>query len=540
MRSRAFCTALLVAGASLVAVEPAVAAAPRPVRACADLVGGYEVPGTKVHVEQATPVAAGAEPEHCDVRGHVEPAVRFQLKLPTTYSGRYLQLGCGGFCGELVPPTVRSCAPAPGDFAVATTDDGHVGGGVVPSADGRWAAHDRAARDDWAFRAPHVLSLASKRVIAAYYGAPPRTSYFDGCSNGGREALLLAQRYPHDFDGIVAAAPALHFSALVLHEAWLARSNTDAAGNPVLTGEKLPALHDAVLARCDGLDGLVDGQLEDPRRCDFDPATTGCPAGADAPTCLTPAQVEVVRKVYGGAVDGRGRRLYPGGQERGSELAWYGWLIPYPPFGDSLAHLLADNYLRHLGYPIGTPHSSAEQVGFTAGELHRLAVEGSRANASSLDLSAFRRAGGKLVLWHGWNDQAIPPAGVLDYYDRLTRREGGRAATQRWARLFMVPAVYHCGGGDTLTTFDPLPELVRWTEGGTAPDRVVATARADDGTVTRTRPVFPYPVQARYDGSGSVDDAANFVPWHPQEPPHDTVDWLGAYLHHLPGPVTRP
>lgn len=506
-------------------------------RTCADLVGDHALPGAGARVERATPVPAGAEPEHCDVRGHVEPAVRFHLKLPTTYSGRYLQYGCGGLCGELTAPGIRSCAPEPGDFAVATTDDGHVGEGPVPSLDGRWAARDQAARDDFAFRAPHVVSLAAKHLIGVYYGEPPRVSYFDGCSTGGREGLLLAQRYPHDFDGVIAGAPANYFSALALYQAWLARTNTDRSGGPILGADKLPALHDAVLARCDGLDGLVDGRLDDPRRCDFDPASAQCPTGVDDPSCLTPDQVAVVRAYYRGPVDEHGRRLYPAAQPRGSEPAWAGWVTPLPDVGP-LASALADNYLRHLGYPLGTPHSSVDQVGFTARELHRLAVEGRRANAAALDLSGFRRAGGRLLLWHGWADQAIPPGGLLDYYERLTRRNGGPEATRRWARVFMVPAAHHCGGA--LTAFDPLRELVRWTEDGTAPDRVIVSTRTADGAVTRTRPVFAYPAQARYDGSGSIDDAANFVPVPPSDPPRDAVDWAGSFLHHLPGPVTRP
>ncbi len=546
MQKRAFLATLAMAVSALVTAgppataDPAGGEPPKPVKACADLIGGHAIPGTKVHVEQATPVPKGAEPEHCDVRGYVEPKIRFQLKLPTTYSGRYLQIGCGGFCGQLNTPPIRSCAPKPGDFAVAATDDGHVGTGPLASLDGRWAANDQAARDDWAFRAPHVVSLASKRLISDYYGTPPRTSYFDGCSNGGREALVLAQRYPHDFDGIIAAAPASYLSPLVVYQAWLHRSNTDQAGNPILTADKLPALHSAVLARCDNLDGLVDGQLEDPRRCDFDPASIQCPPGTDSPSCLTPGQVDTVHKLYTGPTDEEGRSLYPTAQQRGSELAWNGWLTPYPPLGGSFAFLLGENYLRYMGYPIGTPHNSVADIGFTSQEFHRLTVEGLRGNAMSLDLGAFRRAGGKLILWHGWNDQGIPPAGLLDYYDRLAHRNGGPSAIRQWARAFMVPSMYHCGGGDTLNTFSPLPELVRWTEDDVAPERVIATAVTRDGTVTRSRPVFPYPEQARYDGSGSIDDAANFVSFRPQDPPRDAVDWLGTYLHHIPGPVTRP
>lgn len=531
--------ALVASGLGLV---PASAAADegtvvRPVRQCAELVRDFELPGASTHVTSATVVPAGEEPAHCDVRGVVEPAIQFQLRLPTdTYRGRYLQFGCGGFCGYLVPGLFPDCGPGPGDLAVATTDDGHVTENEPPY--GRWAANDQAARDDYTFRAPHVVSRAAKRIIATFYGTAPQRSYFSGCSNGGREALLLAQRYPTDFDGIIAAAPAAHFAPLMLFQAWLVRSNTAPDGSPVLTPEKLPALHDAVLAACDGLDGLVDGQLADTRVCRFDPATLRCP-GADVPDCLTPAQVSAVREVYAGPTDERGRRLYPGGEPYGSELAWAGWFVPTPDGADTLAFQLAEGYLRFMGYPIGTPHSSVADFRFTASEFHRLAAEGRKVNALDLDLRPFRRAGGKLILWQGNADQAIPPAGTLDYYQRLTERGGGPARTRQWARMFEVPSLYHCAGGGGLTEFDPIRELVDWVELGTAPDRLVATGRDEAGAVTRTRPVFPYPQRARYDGTGSIDDEANFVPAPPQSPPHDKLHWLGEYLHALPGPVAE-
>ncbi len=515
----------------------------RPVRQCADLVRDFTIPGAPTHVTSATVVAAAAgQPEHCDVRGFIEPAVKFQLRLPTsTYAGRYVQYGCGGFCGAIDPPPFFRCAgPRVTDAAVAATDDGHVGQDpVLPNLDGRWAANNQAARDDWAFRAPHVLSVAAKRIIATFYGSSPRHSYFTGCSNGGREGLLLAQRYPTDFDGIVAAAPGAYIAALGgVYETWLVRSNTAADGTPIITSAKLPALHSAVVAACDGLDGLVDGQIDDPRACRFDPAAVQCAAGTDQPTCLTPAQVMAARKLYAGPTDAHGRRLYPGGETRGSELAWDGWLIPIPELGNiTIAGALADNYLRYLGYPIGAPSSSVAEFKFTVGEFRRLTPEGVRANSLSLDLSRFRRSGGKLIIWHGWSDQAIAPGGTLDYYQRLWQRSGGLRETQKWARLFMVPTMYHCAGGYRLTEFDPLRELVTWVEHGHAPDRVVADQRDDQGTVIRSRPVFPYPLQSRYDGTGSVDDASNFVPAAPAAPPHDVVDWVGDDLYTKPGPV---
>jgi hypothetical protein len=506
----------------------------RPVRPCADLVRGFDIPGAATRVTSATVVPAGAEPAHCDVHGVVAPAIQFQLRLPTeTYGGRYLQYGCGGFCGFINPSPFPDCGPKVGDFAVAATDDGHVGVGPFPPVDGTWAANNQAARDDFFFRAPHALSKAAKRIIAAFYGSAPRRSYFSGCSNGGREAMLLAQRYPTDFDGIIAGAPAINFGPLVgIYETWLVRSNTSASGEPIITAAKLPALHDAVLAACDGLDGLVDKQIDDPRGCRFDPATLRCP-GADAPSCLTQAQVDAARRLYAGPTDEHGRRLYPGWQPFGSEPAWEGWIIPSPQFGNlAVAAELGDNYLRYLGYPIGTPHSSLADFRFTAPELHRLTPEGRKVNALSLDLDGFRRAGGKLIIWHGQADQGIPPASTVDYYARLVDRVGGLRETQAFARLFMVPGIFHCGGGANLATFDPTRELVAWVEQDAAPQRVIATGP------TRSRPVFPYPLVARYDGSGSIDDAANFVPARPAGRLPEIIPWVGSYLHHIPGPVS--
>lgn len=515
-----------------------------PIRDCADLVGDFALPSGGAHVTAATPVPATADdPAHCDVRGHVDPAVRFQLRLPTdTFTGRYLQYGCGGFCGLLEAPAFADCGRPGADMAVAATDDGHTGGGSFPFVDGSWAATDQAARDDWLYRAPHVVSQAAKRLIAAYYGSPPSRSYFTGCSNGGREALLLAQRYPADFDGIIAGAPAFSIASLAgVYETWLARINMAPDSTPILTGEKLSPLHEAVLAACDRLDGLVDRQIADPRACRFDPAALACPDGIDRPDCLTPGQVEVVRGLYAGPTDARGRRLYPSGQPYGSELAWAAWVVPIPEFPDTLAGLLGDNYLRYIGYPIGTPHSSLADFEFTVAEFDRLAVEGGKGDAMSVDLSRFRRAGGKLIIWHGWADSAIPPAGTLEYYQRLWQRDGGLWRTQQYARVFMVPTMYHCFDGSALTEFDPLPELVGWVERGAAPHRVIAVGRdPSDGSVVRTRPVFPYPLRARYDGSGSIDDARNFVPAPPRHRPNDVIDWVGDDLYARPAEPVSP
>uniref|UniRef100_UPI0039BFDE39 tannase/feruloyl esterase family alpha/beta hydrolase n=1 Tax=Lentzea alba TaxID=2714351 RepID=UPI0039BFDE39 len=503
----------------LAGMSPAVASEShsvvQPTRSCAELVRSYAVPDAKTQVTSAVVVpASGGVPEFCDVRGKIEPNIGFQLKLPTqTYRGRYVQYGCGGFCGFITDPAFPKCGPAFGDAAVAATDDGHQWPEENPF-DTEWARADQKARDDFFFRAPHVLSKVSKHLVGVFYGKAPRKSYFTGCSNGGREALVLAQRYPHDFDGIIAAAPASHYTGLIAYQGWLARN--------AIPDDKVVLLHSAVMAACDGLDGLVDKQIDEPRLCRFDPATL---AGS-----LTDEEIARAKRLYSGPVD-RGVRLYPAGQAYGSELGWLWWINPRAEFGGSIAGQLADNGLKNLVYPIGQPHSSLEKFEFTVREFRRLVPETVKANSLSLDLREFRRSGGKLILWHGAADQAIPAQGTIDYWQRLT---GGR--TPDWARLFIVPSISHCEGGDTLTHFDPFRSLVSWVEGGAAPDRVIAEGRDADGNVVRTRPVFPYPLRAKYDGSGSVDDASNFV----AAPGFQTVDrvrWAGEDLYHRPGPV---
>lgn len=530
------------------AAPPARGAVP-PVRECADLIRAYDLPAAKTEVKQATVVAKTATtPEYCDVRGVIEPAIQFQLKLPTqTYSGRYLQIGCGAYCGRVPDLPFPDCgANAPGDVAIAGTDNGHVGEGDFYFLDTEWAKDNQQARDDFFYRAPHVLSRASKAIIASFYGKGPRVSYFDGCSMGGREAMLLAQRYPHDFDGIIGSAPAHAMGpGLGPYLAWIAQANIRPDGTDIVTAEKLGVVHEAVLAACDKLDGLADRQLQDPRACKYDPAALQCPTNTDQPECLTAAQVRATRKLYAGPHDAQGRRHYPGSLPRGAELALIGYGTSAPGFPFPFVVPDGNAYLQNLGYPIGSPHSSVFEYEFTAREFHRLTAEGRKGNAMSLDLSEFRRAGGKLLLWHGWSDMAVPPQATVDYYSRVVARNGGLAKTQDWARLFMIPSGWHCLiGGDQLNGFAPLEAMIGWVERDQEPDRIVAVGRQDpfDPTspVLRTRPVFPYPLIAKYDGSGSIDDERNFVPGRPLvNPEHDRIDWIGEFLHHVPGPVAR-
>ncbi|MBL7622472.1 tannase/feruloyl esterase family alpha/beta hydrolase [Frankia sp. AgW1.1] len=480
--------------------------------------------------------AAGSAPAYCSVKGFVAPRVDFELKLPVaTWQGRYLQEGCGGLCGFVIPTSFPACdAQLGGDFALAATDDGHATSNPFSA---EWAAGDEQARVDLGYRGVHVVAVAAKEIMSLYYGRPPIYSYFNGCSDGGREALVEVQRYPHDFNGVIAGAPAAYFPFLPAEAtAWVARANTDPTGAPILTAAKLPALHAAVLAACDSLDGLVDGQIDDPRACHFDPTSMRCPDGTDRPDCLTQAQVTAVRTIYSPPVDTAGQLLYPGGEEPGSEASWAGPPIPWinaAPGGTGLAASTADGYLRYVAFPAGQPGVALSDWSFTAAGFHSLLAEAGIVDALDPDLRAFRAAGGKLIMYHGWADALIPPEGTVAYYQAVQDHMGGLAATTTFARLFMFPGMFHCGGGGPSTdTSDLIHQLVTWTEHGTAPTQAIATQTDTNGHIVRTRPVYPYPTVARYTGTGSTNDAANFVPTTPTTRPDDHIHWLGENLLH--------
>jgi hypothetical protein len=499
---------------------------------------------------QLTAVAVAAteyDPAYCRISGYIAPQVHFELRLPTGgWDGRYYQAGCGGLCGTLAPSAECLEALRRG-LAVGFSDLGHQGAG------GQWGSNDWQLRVDFAYRANHVLAIVAKQVIAAYYGQPPRAAYFVGCSDGGREALMEAQRFPDDFDGIVAGAPALLFAPLNgINQPWKAQANLDAQGLPILLPEQLPLVHDAVLAACDGLDGLVDGLIDEPRACQFDPGVLRCGA-AVGPQCLTDAQVEVVRRLYSGPVDAAGQHLYPGGLAYGSELNWAGQIVAPAGALPGFARIGTD-FVRYLSRPLPQPlDRTALDVPFTREWFDDLRAVGTLYNAADPALHAFRARGGKLILYHGWADPDIPPQGTIAYYAAVQDQMGGLAATQQFARLFLLPGVGHCGGGAAPQHVDWLTAIIDWVEHGVAPDRLIAAQYANDGPPTmppaglppdaagarsvmepsgppvRTRPLFPYPLRAQYLGEGSPDDASSFRPV-PLPPLVDHYDWIGQDL----------
>jgi feruloyl esterase len=378
---------------------------------------------------------------------------------------------------------------------------------------------DPQAQIDFSYRGVHVTAQAAKALITAFYGRAPAYSYFTGCSDGGREALMEAQRYPNDFDGIAAGAPANDMAVQnTFHHAWNVLANKDADGDFILLSGKLPLIHAAVLAACDTIDGLRDGLIDDPRRCHFDPSTLVC---RDRATCLSVAEAAVVRKLHDGAVDAHGHRLEPAiAHEWGSELEWT-LFVPAAQGQTVASEMFALSYLRYLAQPNDPrPDYQLTDLKFTVESFWKTVLPSSTYMAAlDPDLSAFRRGGGKLILWHGWNDQHISPQSTLLYYDALGRDTG------RFAKLYLFPGMAHCGGGEGPNTFDVLTPVMAWVESGRQPGRIVASS------ATRTRPVYPYPTVARYDGSGSVDDAANFVASTPRQPVRNDADWVGQRLY---------
>jgi len=495
-----------------------------PVMDCAALTGkdfSRLVEGPARIQSSAVESATGARAEFCLVKGYVAPTIQFELRLPTkTWTGRYLQGGCGGNCGVIVNFVAPRCDAVPayaGAFAVGFENSGHVGG------DGVWALGGQQVRDDFAFRAAHAFAAAAKAIIAVFYGQPPAFSYFQGCSDGGREAMVETQRYPADFNGVIAGSPAFAITEAMERFIWEARWGRDDTGALVIDAPAAALLHEAVLKACDALDGARDGQIDDPRRCHFDPEALVCRHGHPLPDCLTARQAEVARKFYSGPIDEGGKHLFYGGEPYGSELSWMERYALAAAGG-----AMFDDAVKNMMFQ-GTldADASVNNWRFDLATFRELSRRGSLYDASSPDLRAFRDAGGKFILWQGFADPAAGAFGLPDYYQRVARVVGGLEFVRHFVRMFLIPGVYHCGGGYIPYEEDMLGAMVAWVERGTAPDQILATAILNGGAVRR-RPMFAYPVQAHYRGHGDVNDPAAFAAFTPAGPLDDLYDWAGA------------
>ena len=436
----------------------------------------------------------------CDVTGVINGTEHFDLKLPPSgWQGQYVQEGCGDLCGQvgtsIVPVGGYTCANADNGLVATASDDmGHTS---TDPSDGLWGAKDFPARVVFGRTSEHSLAQLAKAVITRYYGRAPGYSYFDGCSTGGREAMVLAQNYPDDFNGIIAGAPVANETAVELFNAWMVDKNTGPTGHQVLTSEKLPALHNAVMAAC----GNADGVIADPRTCGFDPASIQCPPGTDNAGCLTPVQVSAVRAFYRGPTDEHGYSLIGGGQPYGSELAWGGAFVEPAADAnaptDSPVAAIALNSLKYLSFEPNPPSTfTLADVQFTDAELARLNILGNAIyNADNPNLRAFAAHGGKLIMYHGWADQLIPPMSTVDYYAAMERRMGGFQASQSFSRLYLVPGANHClfnGDYTTVNIADFVQAMFDWVQHGTAPGTLDApTVNLADFSVIADENISP-------------------------------------------------
>jgi feruloyl esterase len=455
--------------------------------------GPFELPATPIG-----PATTTSLPAHCRVRGIVAPAIHFEVWLPqpAAWNGRFQAVGGGGFAGVI---SYGAMAPAlQAGYATASTDTGHV------AADREWLG-DTGLLRDYGYRAIYEMTAKAKAVINEYYGRAADYDYFNGCSTGGRQGLMQAQRFPNDYDGIVTGAPVNHFVQTHYTQLWVALAAKEVGDESILSQDDLNLVNKAVLAQCDALDGVQDGVIENPLVCHFDPSVLQC-SGSQTGQCLLEDQVAALRKIYAGPVNPKtGEHLFPG-LVPGGEPTWT--LVT----SSGLAEYPLEYFARSV---FKDPNWDWRSFDFADDVELAQRLTRDLLDATNPDLSAFRDAGAKLILYHGWNDQVIFPEGTIDYYAKVDATLAGKPSptnrkTTDFFRLFMVPGMTHCRGGPGTSEFDAQAAIEAWVERGIAPGRIEASHR-EDGTVTRTRPLCPYPQTARYDGTGDPNQAASFV-----------------------------
>lgn len=483
---------------------PYTVASARPQSPCAALVAltNYEFSITSA---QLVPASADA-PEHCRVSGVIPAEIRFEVNLPTAWNRRLYMHGNGGYAGT--PPEepgrvrTKNAAMRHG-FATTYTDTGH-DRRVHPL--GEFAYNNTQKEIDYSFRAVHLTIVTAKKLVANYYARQAAYSYWDGCSTGGRQGLMSAQRFPEDFDGIVAGAPVLNFSGTMMGYIW----KLNALKNAPLKLEKITQVGEKVYERCDAKDGLKDGLIEDPRDCDFDPEQhlPRCESGS-GDNCFTAGEIRTLAGIYSD-VKSNGKTIFPG-QPVGAEAAppngasgWNRWIINDD--GPSIGKTFSETFLRYLAFPEDNPDRTWEAFDFDK-DPERMAFIQSILDATNPDLTAFRDRGGKMITYYGWADTALNPMMNVEYYEQVRAKLGGGAKDAY--RLYMVPGMFHCRGGLGVDRIDAMTPLINWVEGGAAPEALIAS-REVDGKVNMTRPLCVYPEVAKYKGSGDPNDAASF------------------------------
>jgi feruloyl esterase len=437
-------------------------------------------------------------PDFCRVIAVIRPVkdseIKIEVWLPTSaWNGKLLGIGNGGWAGWIAHQSLAQSLRL--GYAAAGTNTGHDGG----AGDASFALGHPEKLIDFAYRSEHLMTVQAKAIIAAFYGKGPRLSYWNGCSSGGKQGLMEAQRYPDDYNGIIEGDPAAFWTHLMFETVWPVEvSLKDPAS--YIPPSKYPLIHKAALDACDMLDGVRDGLIEDPTRCHFDPKVLEC-AGPDGPSCLTAAQVESARELYAGPKNPRtGKQIFPG-EEPGSELTW-GALAKGPE-----PMVIPVSYFKYVLFK--NPDWKWQTLNFDSDVALADKLDGKILNAIDPNLRAFKAHGGKLLMYHGWNDPLIFPGVSVNYYQNVVKTMGGAAKTEDFARLFMIPGMEHCDGGPGTDIFDKVGTLEQWVEKGAAPDKIIASHKTN-GVLDMTRPLCPYPQVARWTGSGSTNDAANF------------------------------
>jgi feruloyl esterase len=470
------------------------------------------IPLSVLHVSLAAPL------DFCRVAATLTPTADSEIMTevwlpdPAKWNGKFLGSGNGGFGGSVAGPAFDMRKALAGGYATAGNDLGHEITSLV--IDGTWVIGHPEKLKDFAFRADHATAEFAKALIAAYYGRSPRLSYFKGCSNGGHEALMEAQKYPADYDAIIAGAPANAWTHGMAGFLWNETALNDHPQSQI-PQSKLAMIQNAVLAKCDALDGVKDGIINDPAACHFDPAVLSCKSG-DAPDCLTHPQLDALRKIYGGPVNpATGKSIHPGfpaGAE-GIPQNWETWIIGPKASQGQFANQFFGSFMW------ADPNWDFRSFDFAKDVDRADAQLGAVINSNDPDLSAFAARGGKLILYQGWADAAITPWGTIQYYQNIQRKMGTDEA-HRFVRLFMAPGMMHCGGGPGPNNFDAIAAIDQWRDQNHAPEVLMAARYADPiavltggplGAPQSTRPLCAYPKVARWVGKGSPDEAQNYT-----------------------------
>lgn len=439
-------------------------------------------------------------------------SIRMEFFLPGSWNGKLMGVGGGGLSGGLSGSTGALMPELARGYAGVANDAGH-----TDEKKAAWALNAPARIEDFGFRANHAAAVAAKAVVAAYYGRPVEKSYFSACSNGGRDALMLAQRYPEDYDGIIAGAPALNWTGVMVAAQAYHQTYERTPG-----AERLPAklgmVREAVMRKCDQLDGVVDDVLENPLACDFDPGELACAEGQSGDRCLTAGEIQVARTIYGGLHTASGERIIHGlpvSSEHGRAVipivGWAPWFLN----GLEAGLKLSTDFFR------GLVHQDLDWDPGTF-DLEKdyalaLARTGAALDAKNPDLRAFTERGGKLLIFHGWEDTALPAGDTLAYYEAARGAVGARADDS--VRLFMAPGMAHCSLGHGPDTLNLTPVIDAWVTRSETPTSILAEKQEKGllqlmgrpGRTLRTRPLCPWPQTARYRGTGSTDEAANFT-----------------------------